>query len=119
MHPNIPTWRMLRQQNARLTRVLILQILSKKSPRGLRGVGDRFERGKVFLTDLVGAATAAKEAVDKILGPAMEKSRETQRSLGKIVLGTVSGDIHRKEYWWSDVVCCGIRGGRFGIGCSG
>jgi len=62
--------------------------------KGLRRVGERFERGEAFLTDLVGAAAAAEEALDKVLRPAMAKARTTQRSLGKIVLGTVSGDIH-------------------------
>lgn len=60
----------------------------------MRRVGEKFERGEAFLTDLVSAATAAKEAVDTILRLAMEKSRKTQQSLGKVVLGTVSGDIH-------------------------
>jgi corrinoid protein of di/trimethylamine methyltransferase len=62
--------------------------------KGLRQVGERFERGEAFLTDLVGSATAAKEAMDRILTPAMAKTRRTQRSLGRVVLGTVSGDIH-------------------------
>jgi trimethylamine corrinoid protein len=62
--------------------------------KGLRRVGERFERGEAFLTDLVGAAAAAKEALDGILRPAMAKGRTTQRSFGKVVLGTVSGDIH-------------------------
>jgi len=62
--------------------------------KGLRRVGERFERGEAFLTDLVGAAAAAKEALDSILRPAMAEARTTQRSLGKVVLGTVSGDIH-------------------------
>ena len=62
--------------------------------KGLRRVGERFEKGEAFLTDLVGAAAAAKEALDSILRPAMAKARTTQRSLGKVVLGTVSGDIH-------------------------
>ena len=62
--------------------------------KGLRRVGERFEKGEAFLTDLVGAAAAAKEALDSILRPAMAKAHTTQRSLGKVVLGTVSGDIH-------------------------
>jgi len=62
--------------------------------KGLRKVGERFEKGEAFLTDLVGAAAAAKEALDTILRPAMTKARTSQRSLGKVVLGTVSGDIH-------------------------
>jgi corrinoid protein of di/trimethylamine methyltransferase len=62
--------------------------------KGLRRVGERFERGEAFLTDLVGAAAAANEALDGMLRPAMAKARTTQRSFGKVVLGTVSGDIH-------------------------
>jgi len=62
--------------------------------RGLRRVGERFENGEAFLTDLVGAAAAAEGALDSVLRPAMAKARTSQRSLGKIVLGTVSGDIH-------------------------
>ena len=62
--------------------------------KGLRRVGERFEKGEAFLTDLVGAAAAAKEALDSVLRPAMSKARTSQRSLGKVVLGTVSGDIH-------------------------
>ena len=62
--------------------------------KGLRKVGERFEKGEAFLTDLVGAAAAAKEALDTILRPAMAKARTSHRSLGKVILGTVSGDIH-------------------------
>ena len=62
--------------------------------KGLRRVGERFEKGEAFLTDLVGAAAAAKEALDNILRPALAEARTTQRSLGKVVLGTVSGDVH-------------------------
>jgi trimethylamine corrinoid protein len=62
--------------------------------KGLRRVGERFEKGEAFLTDLVGAAAAAKGALDSVLRPAMAKAQRSHRSLGKIVLGTVSGDIH-------------------------
>lgn len=62
--------------------------------KGLRKVGERFEKGEAFLTDLVGAAAAAREALDTVLRPAMTRARTSQRSLGKVVLGTVSGDIH-------------------------
>jgi methanogenic corrinoid protein MtbC1 len=57
--------------------------------KGLRRVGERFEKGEAFLTDLVGAAAAAKEALDNILRPALAEARTTQRSLGKVVLGRV------------------------------
>ena len=70
------------------------EIVERGIAKGLRQVGERFERGETFLTDLVGSAAAAKEAMDRILTPAMAKTRKTQRSLGRVVLGTVSGDIH-------------------------
>jgi len=62
--------------------------------KALRRVSERFEKGEAILTDLVGAAAAAKEALESVLRPAMAKARTSQRSLGKVVLGTVSGDIH-------------------------
>ena len=71
-----------------------VDIVDQGIARGLRKVGDRFENGEAFLTDLVGAAAAAKEALDKVLRPVMEKARKTQRSFGKVVIGTVAGDIH-------------------------
>jgi trimethylamine corrinoid protein len=71
-----------------------LDIMEKGIARGLKSVGEKFERGDAFITDLMGAAAAAKQALDEILRPAMEKSRKKQRSLGKVVLGTVAGDIH-------------------------
>jgi trimethylamine corrinoid protein len=71
-----------------------VDIVDQGIAKGLRSVGDKFENGEAFLTDLVGAAAAAKEALDKVLRPVMEKSRKTQRSIGKVVIGTVAGDIH-------------------------
>ena len=62
--------------------------------KGLRRVGERFEKGEAFLTDLIGAAAAAKGALESVLRSAVAKARTSQRSLGKVVLGTVSGDIH-------------------------
>lgn len=70
------------------------EIVERGIAKGLRSVGERFEKGEVFLTDLVGAAAAAKDTLDSVLRPAMAKSRRTQQSLGKVILGTVAGDIH-------------------------
>jgi len=59
----------------------------------LREIGEMFGRGDVFLTDLV-AGAAAMEAAMEIVGPAIEKSGEKRVSKGKLVIGTVEGDIH-------------------------
>jgi len=60
---------------------------------GLREVGNRFERGDLFLAHMVMAATVFQAGL-KVLEPVLEESgRELKRS-GKVVLGTVQGDIH-------------------------
>ena len=60
---------------------------------GLREVGSRFERGDLFLAHMIAAAGVFQAAL-KLLEPALlESGRELKRS-GRIVLGTVQGDIH-------------------------
>ncbi|MEJ2596996.1 MAG: corrinoid protein [Anaerolineales bacterium] len=60
---------------------------------GVNEVGDRFSRGDMFLPELVAAGEAMKAAIS-VLEPEMAK-RGTQRDiLGKVVIGTVEGDIH-------------------------
>jgi len=58
----------------------------------MRGVGDAFGRGELFLPELMGTAEAMKSAMSVIQG----KLRETEqlKTLGIVVLGTVYGDIH-------------------------
>ncbi|MEM1550264.1 MAG: cobalamin-dependent protein, partial [Candidatus Methanomethylicia archaeon] len=49
--------------------------------------------GEIFLTELAIAAEAMKEAL-KIFEPAILKSGRERKVLGRIVIGTVEGDIH-------------------------
>lgn len=58
---------------------------------GITIVGDRFERGEYFLSELVMAAEIFKEAME-LVRPKLEKV--VAKPLGKIVIGTVKGDIH-------------------------
>jgi corrinoid protein of di/trimethylamine methyltransferase len=70
-----------------------LDAINKGFVLGLNSIGEQFNRGEVFLPDLVMAGEAMKAAV-AVLEPEMQK-RGTQREiLGKVVLGTVKGDIH-------------------------
>jgi len=70
-----------------------LEAINKGFVTGLNSIGEQFNRGEVFLPDLVMAGEAMKAAV-AVLEPEMQK-RGTQREiLGKVVLGTVKGDIH-------------------------
>jgi trimethylamine corrinoid protein len=60
---------------------------------GLREVGSRFERGDLFLAHMVIAASIFQQAL-QVLEPAIRDGRRELKRSGKIVLGTVQGDIH-------------------------
>ncbi len=59
----------------------------------IRDVGDRFGKGELFLPDLVCASEVLKKAFP-VINEAIEKKGLSQASLGKVVIGTVFGDIH-------------------------
>lgn len=71
-----------------------ISIVDDGLARGLRVVGRKFEEGEFFLIELVTAAEAAQRVIKEILQPEIGKRKAKRRSLGKIVLGTVEGDIH-------------------------
>ncbi len=59
----------------------------------IKAIGDDFEAGKRWLPDLIGAADAMKAATP-VLEEALKASGGERQSLGKVVAGTVQGDIH-------------------------
>ena len=59
--------------------------------RAMSEVGQRFQDGKAFVPQLLMAGRAMKAALE-ILKPMMAGSAST--SLGKVVIGTVKGDLH-------------------------
>jgi corrinoid protein of di/trimethylamine methyltransferase len=62
--------------------------------KALRVVGKKFEDGEFFLMHLVAAAEPVQRVIKDVLEPEMLKKKEARKSLGKVVLGTVAGDIH-------------------------
>ncbi len=56
-------------------------------------VGDKFEKGKIFLPQLILAADVAKECFEEIKTYLADTGSHSE-SKGKIVLATVKGDIH-------------------------
>ena len=60
---------------------------------GIREVGRLWEEGEYFLPELITSAECMKAAME-IMKPELEKAHITTRSAGKIVIGTVEGDIH-------------------------
>jgi methylmalonyl-CoA mutase cobalamin-binding domain/chain len=55
-------------------------------------IGKRYEREEYYVPDLIYSGAIMKNAV-KIIAPRMEKSDVTA-SKGKVVMGTVAGDVH-------------------------
>ena len=58
----------------------------------IRKAGDLFEEGEFFLPELMRSAEAMKAAMT-IFKPVLMKGKE-DRSFGKVVIGTIEGDIH-------------------------
>ncbi len=71
-----------------------LKIIEEGLTKGLKIVGEKFGSGELFLMHLVAAAEASKKALSEILEPRIAKAKAERKSLGKIVIGTVAGDIH-------------------------
>ena len=69
-----------------------LEMINEGFAKGIRKMGDLFDRGEVFLPGLIVAADAMVGAV-KILEKALPKDKREKKA-GVIVIGTVEGDIH-------------------------
>ena len=57
-------------------------------------IGELFEQEEIFLPDLIGSADIVKKVVDEILDPAIKEKGGERETFGKVVLGTVEGDVH-------------------------
>ena len=59
--------------------------------RGLELVGERYERGEYFLSELIMAGIISSE-ISEMLRPHL--TRTSVKPVGKVVIGTVRGDLH-------------------------
>ena len=59
----------------------------------LRMIGDRYSAGEAFIPELFAAAKVAKVALSLITDEIRRQGKQV-KSLGKVVIGTVCGDIH-------------------------
>jgi trimethylamine corrinoid protein len=62
------------------------------SRKAMEIVGRRFAESEYFIPDLIYSGEIAKE-IAELVKPKLVKAREIKR-LGKVIIGTVSGDIH-------------------------
>lgn len=88
----------LKEDTRRLTKQLLqdhdeMTIINTMLIPALDRVGDRFEKGEIFLPQLINAAGASCEAFDIIKSRILEKG-EPSVTKGKIIVATVKGDIH-------------------------
>ena len=68
-----------------------MDVIEEGLAKGLRVVGERYEKGDFFLTELIAGASAMKAGLD-VLRPLIPKGGK--KSAGKVLIGTVRGDIH-------------------------
>jgi corrinoid protein of di/trimethylamine methyltransferase len=60
---------------------------------GMDVVGEGFAKGELFIPDLMMSGEAMKTAI-ATLEPELMKRKQERKVLGKVVIGTVQGDIH-------------------------
>lgn len=69
------------------------EIIEKGMSPGMKEVGERFARYEIYLPEMMMAAEAW-EAAMKVLEPKIVEAGGERKKVGKVVLGTVAGDIH-------------------------
>jgi len=83
----------------------------KECQKGLAEIGNRYEEGKYFVSELMYAGEIMKDIMVD-LGPMLSGKSESEKTIGKVVLGTVKGDIHDLG---KDVVALMLRGSGFEV----
>ncbi|MBM4448728.1 MAG: monomethylamine corrinoid protein 1, partial [Chloroflexi bacterium] len=68
-------------------------IIEKGMSPGMKEVGERFARYEIYLPEMMMAAEAWEGAM-KVLAPKLLESGSERRKVGRVVIGTVKGDIH-------------------------
>jgi corrinoid protein of di/trimethylamine methyltransferase len=70
-----------------------LEAINQGFTPGMDTVGELYSTGEYFLPDLILGGEAMKTAL-AVLEPALKSAGQARQVLGKVVLGTVKGDIH-------------------------
>ncbi|MFX1339624.1 MAG: B12-binding domain-containing protein [Promethearchaeota archaeon] len=59
----------------------------------MKSIGERFENKEYFLPDLIMSGEILRQ-IFEILSPKLKETGASERKKGKVLLGTVAGDIH-------------------------
>lgn len=70
-----------------------LDAIEKGLGKGMKVLGDDYAAGEAFLPELVMAADVMKAGLDR-LDKAMQESGVERETMGKVVIGTIKGDVH-------------------------
>jgi 5-methyltetrahydrofolate--homocysteine methyltransferase len=69
-----------------------MELIATALTPAIKAVGDKFSTGEMFLPELLMAAGAMQEAM-KMLAPLLKERKEAV-SKGRVVIGTIEGDLH-------------------------
>lgn len=88
----------LKEETGKITKELLkekseMDIINNYLIPALDKVGERYEKGEIFLPQLIKSATASQEAFE-IIKKTIAGDSEKSISKGTIVMATVKGDIH-------------------------
>ncbi len=70
-----------------------LEAVEQGLSRGMASIGELFERGEVFLPELLLAANAFNAAME-VLRPELEAQKQQVAVTATVLIGTVQGDVH-------------------------
>ncbi len=71
-----------------------LEVIEGGIMKALHVIGEKFDKGELFIIHLVRAGEAAKKALENVLKPELLKRKVERKSIGRVVIGTIYGDIH-------------------------
>jgi len=70
-----------------------LEAIEQGLSKGMKIIGDKFECGEAYLPELLMAAASFNAAMS-VLKPEIEAQKKQLVKLGKVLIGTVKGDVH-------------------------
>ena len=71
----------------------LLEVIEKGFGEGIKKVGELFSEGELFLPELMVSAQIMQDVIT-FLDPHLKKGGEERKTLGKVVIATIEGDIH-------------------------
>ena len=79
--------------NSKLEKNENLMAIMDEIKVAMKKIGDKFENKEYFLPDLIMSGEILRQ-IFEILNPILKESEISEKKKGKILLGTVAGDIH-------------------------